>query len=400
MAASQTRSQAVRQSLHLRIEPSPYTSSKVLLTAHTPSSAAMMLRAEAQEVDPPTGNEENIVFSVLCLFDFDSEEAGLLSFRKGEILDIIKRDDTGWWAAMRQEPVPVVGWIPQAYVNPLSEEMTDRLRNIGEEFRIPEYEAEQLYNSIPLVSNLIFDPDDTTALLDDDASTLVRDTSSYLTYFTDSNTEQASTSNSSATLHSIPREVIQTNGRRDENVNPYFIDSPRSRPNPPPSPTSPMPRPPSRSSSVRKSSKTPPPQSDDNRNRSGSLTAQRSLRRRPVILNDNTTLSRLSTLIESNNSKEIDKIASPDIAGSFQALSKRVREERSQRRTMSEGTNHHHPTQQHHHTISQGGKQWYLQPQLKAQIDEDGKGNIRSGTLLALVERLTTDIPTTDLTSG
>jgi len=67
---------------------------------------------------------------------------------------------------------------------------------------------------------------------------------------------------------------------------------------------------------------------------------------------------------------------------------------------MSEGTNHHHPTQQHHHTISQGGKQWYLQPQLKAQIDEDGKGNIRSATLLALVERLTTDIPTTDLTSG
>jgi len=63
---------------------------------------------------------------------------------------------------------------------------------------------------------------------------------------------------------------------------------------------------------------------------------------------------------------------------------------------MSEGTNLHHP-HQHHYTTSQGGKPWYLQSQYKSQLDEDGKGHIRSGTLVALVERLTTDFPTTDL---
>jgi len=104
-------------------------------------------------------NSQTILFSVLCMHDFDAEEAGLLSFKKNEILDIVKRDDTGWWAAMRKEG-PVVGWIPQAYVSPLTEEMAGKLRNTWEEVRIYEYEAEQLYNSVPVNRNLtLFDPE-------------------------------------------------------------------------------------------------------------------------------------------------------------------------------------------------------------------------------------------------
>ncbi|KAJ3508316.1 hypothetical protein NLJ89_g5823 [Agrocybe chaxingu] len=164
MTASQTRSQAVRQSLslNLRIEPSPYnSSSKVVLTAHTPSSAAMAIRAEADAANPSSeSSEDNIIeFSVLCHYEYVADESGLMSFKKGEILDIIKRDDTGWWAALRQEG-PVVGWIPQAYVTPLSEEMAEKLRSIGEEFRVAEYEAEQLYNTAPVDRGLpVFEPD-------------------------------------------------------------------------------------------------------------------------------------------------------------------------------------------------------------------------------------------------
>jgi hypothetical protein len=72
-------------------------------------------------------------FSVLCMHDFNPEEPGLLSFRKNEILDVIKRDESGWWAAIQQDgPTgPLVGWIPQAYVSVLSEEMAIKLRSKG-----------------------------------------------------------------------------------------------------------------------------------------------------------------------------------------------------------------------------------------------------------------------------
>jgi son of sevenless-like protein len=77
------------------------------------------------------GKQQGFVsYSVLCLHDFNPEDAGLLPFRKNEVLDIIKRDESGWWAAIRQRPDgPVVGWIPQAYVSVLSEEMAIKLRS-------------------------------------------------------------------------------------------------------------------------------------------------------------------------------------------------------------------------------------------------------------------------------
>lgn len=109
------------------------------------------------------GNSQTILFSVLCMYDFDGEDTGLLSFKKNEILDVVKRDDTGWWAAMRKEG-PVVGWIPQAYVSPLTEEMAEKLRNTWEEVRIYEYEAEELYNSVPVNRKLaVFDPESATS---------------------------------------------------------------------------------------------------------------------------------------------------------------------------------------------------------------------------------------------
>lgn len=72
----------------------------------------------------------------------------VLSFRKGEILDIIEcRDCLGWWAAMTTDGSQKVGWIPKLYVQRLSMEMAERLRKIHQVVRVPEYNAEQLYNS-------------------------------------------------------------------------------------------------------------------------------------------------------------------------------------------------------------------------------------------------------------
>lgn len=108
------------------------------------------------------------------------------------------------------------------------------------------------------------------------------------------------------------------------------------------------------------------------------------------MLDDNPTLSRLTTLLESNNTCEIDKLASPDIVGSFEALSKRTREERARQRKASEDLS---PII---HIRAQNGTARYLQPQYTDQIDENDKGQIRTATLVALIERLTWDV---DLTS-
>lgn len=102
---------------------------------------------------------DSVIFSVLCFYDFVGNEPDLLSFSKGDILDIVKRDQTGWWAAMPKGSL-VVGWIPQAFVKPLFDEMAEKLRNLDREFRIPEFEAEELYNSHTYDSGShIFDSD-------------------------------------------------------------------------------------------------------------------------------------------------------------------------------------------------------------------------------------------------
>jgi Variant SH3 domain len=67
------------------------------------------------------------------MFDFTSSETELLSFRKNEILDIVKCTD-GWWAAMKKGGT-LLGWVPQTFVTPISKEMAERLRDIREDLR-------------------------------------------------------------------------------------------------------------------------------------------------------------------------------------------------------------------------------------------------------------------------
>lgn len=92
------------------------------------------------------GTPDTILFSVLCMHDYTSSGDGMLSFKKGEILDIIQGHDVnGWWAAIKTEGSKV-GWISKSYAQQLSEEMADRLRNIPQVVRVHEYNAEELYN--------------------------------------------------------------------------------------------------------------------------------------------------------------------------------------------------------------------------------------------------------------
>jgi len=50
-----------------------------------------------------------------------------------------------------------IGWIPAAFVTPLPDAMAESLRNVREELRVYEYEAEQLYTSAPTSRLTFFD---------------------------------------------------------------------------------------------------------------------------------------------------------------------------------------------------------------------------------------------------
>ncbi|KIK70475.1 hypothetical protein GYMLUDRAFT_275426 [Collybiopsis luxurians FD-317 M1] len=151
--ATASRSQAIRQSLHLSISPALYQPNSRQISPDSPytseSSSARPSSDTAVTSPSSSGSEGSIIYSVLCMYDFISDDPIHLCFSKNEILDIVKQESSGWWAAMRRNG-DIIGWIPQAFVKPLSEEMADRLFNVREELRIFEYEAEQLYASAPV----------------------------------------------------------------------------------------------------------------------------------------------------------------------------------------------------------------------------------------------------------
>lgn len=162
---------AIQELVHIQVDTSPLvklsTLPDVIVAQKFPRGDTTM-RTEVEE-SPAT---RDFVFSVLCMHDFESDEAGLLSFKRNEILDVVRRDESGWWAAVRQDgqSTPVVGWVSRAYVAVLSEEMAEKLCNVEKQFRIPEYEAEMLYNTAPVAGSIIVDDSPSPSPTFDDGS--------------------------------------------------------------------------------------------------------------------------------------------------------------------------------------------------------------------------------------
>jgi son of sevenless-like protein len=170
-----TRPQAGRRSfLHLSIDPSPYGDDQKVSTSpgSTSPPSSPYVSVASSGTTPTSEGSDWVIYSVLCLYDFESHDPDHLPFTKNEILDIVKQEETGWWAAIRPGGKQI-GWVPKAFVQPLTVEMTEKLRTVREELRVFEYEAEQLYNSAP-ISHLhhLFDPDPSpSSTLDGDWST-------------------------------------------------------------------------------------------------------------------------------------------------------------------------------------------------------------------------------------
>jgi son of sevenless-like protein len=139
---SLSHSQFSQGPLRISIDPFPREDSNASDESCYSPLSYNSTRMDASPTVPPLC----IICSVLCLHDFETDDPDQLKFNRNEILDVVKQEDSGWWAAMRRDEMHV-GWIPRTFVEPLSDGMADKLRNVREQLRIYEYEAEVLYHS-------------------------------------------------------------------------------------------------------------------------------------------------------------------------------------------------------------------------------------------------------------
>jgi son of sevenless-like protein len=156
-----TRTHTAKRSLQLCIDPSPYGDSESRICVSpsdttTTSSSSFSGRGTSTSTAYTSPSSAGTEYSVLCIYDFESDDPDHLPFRKNEILEVVKQEDTGWCAAIRANGSQV-GWIPRAFVEPLTEEMTERLWHIREELRVFEFDAERLYTSAPVSSSHHYD---------------------------------------------------------------------------------------------------------------------------------------------------------------------------------------------------------------------------------------------------
>ncbi|KAG6851349.1 hypothetical protein H0H93_005747 [Arthromyces matolae] len=334
------------------------------------SPASSSANASTDSTTPSTTSNDSgtPLCVVLCMYDWASDDPDHLSFTKNEILDIVKQEDTGWWAAMRSDmrSDSEIGWIPHAYVQPLSQEMVDKLRQTPKQCRCQEYQAEQLYANpmdipiydpiepsspappSPRIQRHDWDPSRPNLTL----STRSRDIS---------RTHEQDPSTSSAGY----RIVIQR-PQNEQTTRSLHFHSSR----------------PQRFSHSHKTSQFLNPldsETPHTRNRAGT---------HPVSAVVNATAWRRDESASTSATilRPVYELKSPDVAF-------------SRSRTAIEGiikrNNSSMVTQAFHEEAARVSDPWFLKPQYANQLETDENGQLRFGTLEALVEKLTTE--TTDL---
>lgn len=258
------------------------------------------------------------------MHDFRAADADQLSFRKNEILLIVKRENTGWWAAMKRGG-DVIGWIPQAFVNPLTEEMAERLANVREELRLYEYRAEQLY-SAPIRNDYIFD--------------------------SEPEPESAPRRRVSPQNIRSPDRTAQGQANRTGiHHSSVSLDGQRSQKHTPPSPTTPMPQPPVRGSNAMNKPMPPTPNEKDD------------------VLPDPSRFMRSPSM---RRRIDIRGHTSPEI-----------RPRTVDRRKPFSTEDYSQPV-----LVLQASVPRYLKPRFADQLEVDADGQVRFGSVPALVERL------------
>lgn len=122
-----------------------------------------------------------------------------------------------------------------------------------------------------------------------------------------------------------------------------------------------------------------------------SILINRHLRRRPVLIDDSSSLSRLSTLFESSNVQEVDLLASsPVVTEYMDTFSRAARGHTPRPDKIKQITGDDEAQAFHNAKMAQSCLPWFLRPEhgddeIKLEFD----GTVAAGIVPALVERLT-----------
>jgi hypothetical protein len=91
--------------------PSSTTSTSTLVSESPPSQSSRM-------------DDQQFITTFFCRakYDYQSADDASLSFRRGDIIEVLTRLDTGWWDGLLGEER---GWFPSNYVDVISDEEAD-----------------------------------------------------------------------------------------------------------------------------------------------------------------------------------------------------------------------------------------------------------------------------------
>lgn len=87
--------------------------------------------AASAEVQDPNGDDQQELqtFFVRALYDYQSTDASSLSFRRGDLIEVLSRLPSGWWDGLLGDER---GWFPSNYVQVVSDEEADAELNARE----------------------------------------------------------------------------------------------------------------------------------------------------------------------------------------------------------------------------------------------------------------------------
>ena len=78
---------------------------------HTKHSPVKMASGYAVSPEPPA-------LFVRAMYDYDADDHTSLSFRRGDIIQVLNQLETGWWDGVMDD---VRGWFPSNYCTPITE---------------------------------------------------------------------------------------------------------------------------------------------------------------------------------------------------------------------------------------------------------------------------------------
>ena len=136
-----------------------------------PSPLPPFARNEPWGFETPSGDYYERICTAIGLYDYSSSDPDHLSFRKHDILEIIRQDESGWWGAVRSDGSEI-GWIPAKFVRALSDEAAHRVYEIRERTQIPKFLAdpENARTAPPLSMPIVETPSSSGTAVPDEPS--------------------------------------------------------------------------------------------------------------------------------------------------------------------------------------------------------------------------------------